>query len=131
MDQIDGEIKNTLELIKDTYNVFGINEIEFYLSTRPEDKFIGEIETWDIAESQLKNVLNSTAGEGNGLPEKVMVPLWTKIDVLLKDAFNKKHQVGTIQLDFQLPNRFELKYVGEDGKRDHQPILVHRAVLDH
>ena len=65
MDQIDGEIKNTLELIKDTYNVFGINEIEFYLSTRPEDKFIGEIETWDIAESQLKNVLNSTAGEGN------------------------------------------------------------------
>lgn len=130
MDQIDGEIKNTLELIKDTYNVFGINEIEFYLSTRPEDKFIGEIETWDIAESQLKNVLNSTAGEGNWATREGDGAFYgPKIDALLKDAFNKKHQVGTIQLDFQLPNRFELKYVGEDGKRDHQPILVHRAVF--
>ena len=60
-----------------------------------------------------------------------MVPFMDQNRRVIKDAFNKKHQVGTIQLDFQLPNRFELKYVGEDGKRDHQPILVHRAVLDH
>ena len=78
----------------------------------------------------MKNVLNSTAGEGNWATREGDGAFYgPKIDVLLKDAFNKKHQVGTIQLDFQLPNRFELKYVGEDGKRDHQPILVHRAVF--
>ncbi|EMG46700.1 MST1 Threonine--tRNA ligase [Candida maltosa Xu316] len=130
MDQIDQEIKNTLTLIKDTYNIFGITDIEFYLSTRPEDKFIGDIETWDIAEDQLKSVLNSTAGEGNWeIREGDGAFYGPKIDVLLKDAFGKKHQVGTIQLDFQLPNRFELKYTGEDGGRNHQPILVHRAVF--
>lgn len=129
MSQIDQEIKNTLTLIKDTYKVFGIDEIEFYLSTRPEEKYIGDIETWNKAEDQLKNVLNSTVGEENWLIREGDGAFYgPKIDVLLKDAFGKKHQVGTIQLDFQLPNRFELKYVGEDGNRDHQPILVHRAV---
>lgn len=129
MSQIDQEIKNTLTLIKDTYKVFGIDDIEFYLSTRPEEKYIGDIETWNKAEDQLKNVLNSTAGEGQWLIREGDGAFYgPKIDVLLKDAFGKKHQVGTIQLDFQLPNRFELKYVGEDGNRDHQPILVHRAV---
>ena len=129
MSQIDQEIKNTLTLIKDTYKVFGIGDIEFYLSTRPEEKYIGDIETWNKAEDQLKNVLNSTAGEGQWLIREGDGAFYgPKIDVLLKDAFGKKHQVGTIQLDFQLPNRFELKYVGEDGNRDHQPILVHRAV---
>ncbi|RCK60994.1 Threonine--tRNA ligase, mitochondrial [Candida viswanathii] len=129
LDQIDQEIKNTLTLIKDTYSVFGINEIEFYLSTRPEEKYIGDIETWNKAEDQLKNVLNSTVGEGNWqIREGDGAFYGPKIDVLLTDAFGKKHQVGTIQLDFQLPNRFDLKYVGEDGNRDHQPILVHRAV---
>ncbi|RCK56453.1 Threonine--tRNA ligase, mitochondrial [Candida viswanathii] len=129
LDQINQEIKNTLTLIKDTYSIFGINEIEFYLSTRPEEKYIGDIETWNKAEDQLKNVLNSTVGAGNWkIREGDGAFYGPKIDVLLTDAFGKKHQVGTIQLDFQLPNRFDLKYVGEDGNRDHQPILVHRAV---
>ncbi|KAG7664611.1 MST1 [[Candida] subhashii] len=132
LSQIDQEIKNTINLIKDTYGVFGIgvNDIEFFLSTRPEDKFMGDIETWNNAEEQLKQVLNSTAGEGKWeIREGDGAFYGPKIDVLLTDAFQKKHQVGTIQLDFQLPARFELKYIGEDGARDHQPILVHRAVF--
>ncbi|EGW34799.1 mitochondrial threonyl tRNA synthetase [Spathaspora passalidarum NRRL Y-27907] len=130
LSQIDQEIKNTINLIKDTYGVFGIgvNDIEFYLSTRPEDKFMGDIETWNVAEQQLKNVLNSTTDkweirEGDG------AFYGPKIDVLLTDAFKKKHQVGTIQLDFQLPSRFELKYISQDGTRTNRPILVHRAVF--
>ncbi|KAI5953607.1 MST1 [Candida jiufengensis] len=128
--QIDQEIKNTINLIKDTYNVFGINKIEYYLSTRPEEKFIGDLETWNDAEDQLKNVLNESTGEGNwSIREGDGAFYGPKIDVLLTDAFQKKHQVGTIQLDFQLPKRFELKYVAEDGSRDNQPILIHRAVF--
>lgn len=130
--QINQEIENTIDLIKHTYGVFGITpeNIEFYLSTRPEDKFIGEISTWDYAEHQLKTVLDSKCGQGNWeIREGDGAFYGPKIDILLHDAFNKKHQVGTIQLDFQLPTRFDLKYIGDDGRHDHQPILIHRAVF--
>jgi threonyl-tRNA synthetase len=132
INQINQEISNTINLIKDTYKTFdiGIDEIEFFLSTRPQDKYIGSIETWDKAELQLTNVLNETAGRGKwSVKEGDGAFYGPKIDVLLTDAFKKKHQVGTIQLDFQLPKRFELKYVSKDGNRDNQPILVHRAVF--
>lgn len=127
MHQINQEITNTIRLIKDTYNVFGIEDVEFFLSTRPE-KHMGDEETWDAAEAQLSAVLEQTAAswqvrEGDG------AFYGPKIDVLLKDAFGKKHQVGTIQLDFQLPARFQLKYVSQDGGRDNQPIMIHRAVF--
>lgn len=130
MEQVNQEIENTLTLIKNTYKTFGIkeNEIEFNLSTRPEEKFIGEIETWDQAEDKLKQVLDSTTANwkidhGGG------AFYGPKVDVLLTDAFQKKHQVGTVQLDFQLPDRFDLKYVSEDGNRNNQPIMIHRAVF--
>lgn len=132
MGQINQEIHNTINLIKGTYKVFGIGEkdIEYFLSTRPEEKFMGDIETWNMAEEQLKNVLDTAAGQGNWqINEGGGAFYGPKIDVLLTDAFNKKHQVGTIQLDFQLPARFDLKYVAEDGTRDNQPIMVHRAVF--
>ncbi|KAI5949657.1 MST1 [Candida margitis] len=126
---IDQEIKNTLDLIKNTYGVFGINEVEYYLSTRP-DKYIGEIATWDEAETQLKKVLDASTETGSWqIREGDGAFYGPKIDVLLTDAFDKKHQVGTIQLDFQLPKRFDLKYVAEDGSRNNQPILIHRAVF--
>lgn len=126
MDQIEAEIDNTLKLIRDTYKVFGITNIEYYLSTRPE-KYIGEISTWNDAEAQLASVLNKQ-GKWQERPEDGAF-YGPKIDVLLTDAFGKKHQVGTIQLDFQLPQRFNLKYIGKDGTHDHQPILIHRAVF--
>lgn len=129
--QINQEIGSTISLIKDTYNVFGIDseKIEFFLSTRPE-KFMGDVLTWDNAEAQLAQVLNSTAGEGKWqIREGDGAFYGPKIDVLITDAFEKKHQVGTIQLDFQLPARFDLKYITSDGSRDNRPIMVHRAVF--
>lgn len=132
MDQIHQEITNTINLIKDTYNVFGIDstkDVDFFLSTRPE-KFIGDAQTWDEAESQLASVLDTTAGKNKwSIREGDGAFYGPKIDILLTDAFNKKHQVGTIQLDFQLPARFELKYISRNGERDNQPIMIHRAVF--
>lgn len=129
LSQVEEEIANTVKLILETYKVFGIaGEIKFALSTRPEDKYIGDIETWNEAEKMLSSVL---AGSGN---------VWTlkqgdgafygpKIDVQLTDAFGKAHQVGTIQLDFQLPSRFDLTYIDQQGARDKRPIMIHRAVF--
>lgn len=132
MSQVHQEIENTVNLIKDTYNVFGIDsktDVDFFLSTRPE-KFIGDVKTWDDAESQLASVLNTAAGENKwSFREGDGAFYGPKIDILLTDAFNKKHQVGTIQLDFQLPARFELKYISKNGDRDNQPIMIHRAVF--
>lgn len=129
--QINEEITNTINLIKDTYSVFGIDsakDVEFYLSTRPE-KFMGEIEAWDEAENQLRDVLNATAGkDGWKIRDGDGAFYGPKIDILLTDAFGKKHQVGTIQLDFQLPSRFELKYTAQSGSKV-QPIMIHRAVF--
>lgn len=129
--QINQEITNTINLIKDTYNVFGIDstkDVDFLLSTRPE-KYMGESQTWDEAEKQLASVLDVCAGEGWSVREGDGAFYGPKIDVLLTDAFGKKHQVGTIQLDFQLPARFQLKYISESGDRNNQPIMVHRAVF--
>lgn len=130
--QINQEITNTINLIKDTYNVFGIDsvkDVDFFLSTRPE-KYMGESKTWDEAEKQLADVLDKATGDGGwSIREGDGAFYGPKIDVLLTDAFGKKHQVGTIQLDFQLPTRFQLKYISQNGDRDNQPIMVHRAVF--
>lgn len=130
--QINSEIKNTIQMLKDVYKVFGIegDNIEYFLSTRPEEKYIGDLITWDEAESQLTDVLDEIVGrkkweirDGDG------AFYGPKIDVLLKDAFGKKHQVGTIQLDFNLPEKFHLKYRSADGSDLNRPIMVHRAVF--
>lgn len=128
--QIALEINNTINLIKDTYKVFGIesSDIDFFLSTRPE-KYIGEKDAWDEAERQLTNVLNESCGEqGWRVREGDGAFYGPKIDVLLTDAFQKSHQVGTIQLDFQLPQRFNLQYTSPNGDKA-QPIMIHRAVF--
>ncbi|KAM9893700.1 hypothetical protein OXX59_004598 [Metschnikowia pulcherrima] len=127
--QLPEEISNTLKMIKDTYAVFGIAEkdIEFYLSTRPE-KYMGEPETWQTAEQQLAEALDACTDKWQERPGDGAF-YGPKIDVLLTDAFGKRHQVGTVQLDFQLPQRFQLSYTGADGSREHRPIMVHRAVF--
>lgn len=132
LNQINLEIENTINLIKDSYGVFGIahSDIEFFLSTRPEESYIGDLETWTNAEAQLTAVLDETVGQGKWeVREGDGAFYGPKIDILLTDAFGKKHQVGTIQLDFQLPQRFKLKYIAKDGSHDNQPIMVHRAVF--
>lgn len=130
MHQIHSEITNTINLIKDTYAVFGIDStknVDFFLSTRPE-KYMGDLATWDRAEAQLTQVLEQCTDrwkvrEGDG------AFYGPKIDVLVTDAFGKQHQVGTVQLDFQLPARFDLKYTSATGSRENRPIMVHRAVF--
>lgn len=130
MSQINQEILNTLSLITDTYKVFDLhNDIKFYLSTRPES-FIGDINTWDVAEEELKKVLNQGPGENNwAIKPQDGAFYGPKIDVMITDNYGKTHQVGTIQLDFNLPERFSLKYIDSSGNRDNQPILIHRAVF--
>ncbi|CAA9988286.1 threonine--tRNA ligase, putative [Plasmodium knowlesi strain H] len=110
-DQIKEEVLNTLHFIFFIYDLFGF-KYELFLSTRPK-KFIGNISTWDFAEQGLKDALNSAniswkINEGDG------AFYGPKIDILLRDSINRTHQCGTIQLDFQLPCRFNLQYKNKD-----------------
>lgn len=122
--QIMEEIRGVLGLMSDVYAIFDLR-FELRLSTRPE-KFLGEIETWNNAEEQLKQALDAfgqpwSTNEGDG------AFYGPKIDVTLLDALGRKHQCATIQLDFNLPQRFDLSYVNEKGEFD-RPVMVHRAI---
>ncbi|PIA19337.1 putative threonyl-tRNA synthetase 1, cytoplasmic [Coemansia reversa NRRL 1564] len=124
--QVESEIEDCLRLISEMYEIFGFISYEFTLSTRPE-KFIGNTSEWDEAEAALMDALHKsgkpwTLNAGDG------AFYGPKIDVRVHDALGRKHQTATIQLDFQLPQRFQLKYIGSDGQ-SHQPVMIHRAVL--
>ena len=125
--QIGTEIKNILELTKELYSVFGLDYV-LTLSTRPED-YMGEIETWNRAEADLKKVMNEICGDNNyRINEGDGAFYGPKIDIKMKDCLGREWQMGTIQLDFQLPQRFELYYIDEDGERK-TPIMIHRAIF--
>ena len=123
-DQIESEIKNVIELIDKMYGVFGFN-YSIELSTRPEDS-MGSDELWESAERSLQNVL-----DGLGVPYHVNEGdgafYGPKIDFHIKDAIKRSHQCATIQLDFQMPEKFDLTYVGEDNQK-HRPVVIHRAI---
>ncbi|KAI5781806.1 hypothetical protein EDC01DRAFT_619330 [Geopyxis carbonaria] len=106
--QITQEILSTLELIKTVYKVFNLPTPELVLSTRPEN-YIGDVEEWDRAEAALKQALDSS-GQSWSLNEGDGAFYGPKIDVILQDSDGKRHQTATIQLDFQLPQRFGLEY---------------------
>ncbi|KAL7989103.1 hypothetical protein Chor_008022, partial [Crotalus horridus] len=108
MEQIEGEIKNCLEFLRTVYDVFGFS-FKLHLSTRPE-KFLGDIEVWNQAEKQLENSLNEF-GEKWELNPGDGAFYGPKIDIQIKDAIGRYHQCATIQLDFQLPLRFNLSYM--------------------
>ncbi|WCN37214.1 threonine--tRNA ligase [Aneurinibacillus uraniidurans] len=123
-DQIESEIKNVIELIDKMYGVFGF-QYSIELSTRPEDS-MGSDELWESAERSLQNVLDGlgvpyTINEGDG------AFYGPKIDFHIKDAIKRSHQCATIQLDFQMPEKFDLTYVGEDNQK-HRPVVIHRAI---
>ena len=124
-DQLHQEILNIINFIRDTMKIFNF-EYEMEISTRP-DKFIGTLEDWDKAEKILKEVL-----EGEGIPFDINEGdgafYGPKIDVKLKDAIGRKWQCATIQVDFALPERFELQYVDTDGIRK-RPVMLHRVIL--
>jgi threonyl-tRNA synthetase len=123
--QIKSEIENALNFLLDVYSKFGF-QFEIGLSTRP-DKFIGDIEIWNNAEKELSNLLNDS---GLKWTEKAKDGAFygPKIDIHLTDSLNRKHQCGTIQLDFQLPKRFELNFITENGDHD-VPVIIHRAIF--
>jgi len=126
-EQIGSEVKDIIEIAKEMYSVFGL-DYQLTLSTRPED-FMGEIETWDRAESDLKKVLNEICGENNyRINEGDGAFYGPKIDIKMHDCLGREWQMGTVQLDFQLPQRFNLTYIDKEGNKK-MPILVHRALL--
>ena len=127
-EQIGSEIKDIIEIAKYLYSVFGL-EYKLTLSTRPEEDFMGEIETWDKAESDLRKVLDEICGEGNyQVNEGDGAFYGPKIDIKMKDCLGREWQMGTVQLDFQLPQRFNLHYIDKDGNKK-TPIMVHRALF--
>ena len=134
-DQIETEIENIFDFLKYVYGVFGF-EFKMELSTRPE-KYVGEIETWNGAEAKLESALMTWGGNWEGNPGDGAF-YGPKIDIMISDALRRWHQCATIQLDFQLPNRFELEFKAKDnkdGKDDtnaeayERPVMIHRAIL--
>lgn len=121
-DQIENEMNQCLLFLKDIYAIFGF-EFEMALSTRPDD-FIGSIDIWDKAEDYLKKALDGCDWHLN---EKDGAFYGPKIDVKIKDSLGRSHQCATIQLDFNLPERFKLAYTNEEGV-DERPIMIHRAI---
>ncbi|XP_040011983.1 threonine--tRNA ligase 1, cytoplasmic [Xiphias gladius] len=126
MDQIEEEIKGCLDFLRTVYGVFGFT-FKLNLSTRPE-KFLGDPEVWDQAEKQLENSLNDF-GEKWVLNPGDGAFYGPKIDIQIKDAIGRYHQCATIQLDFQLPIRFNLTFVSHDGNDKTSPVIIHRAIL--
>ncbi|MDO4295910.1 MAG: threonine--tRNA ligase [bacterium] len=126
-DQIADEIKDIMEIATEIYNTFGLSYVA-ELSTRPDD-YMGDIEVWNKAEAELKDILNTVYGEGNyEINEGDGAFYGPKIDLKMKDALGREWQMGTIQLDFQLPLNFEMKYVAQDGTQK-QPVMIHRAIF--
>lgn len=122
--QIEDEIKNVLSLVDDIYSVFGLT-YHLELSTMPENH-IGDVKDWEVAETGLKNALDHIGrdyyiNEGDG------AFYGPKIDIHIKDAIGRTWQCGTIQLDMQLPKRFNLEYIDENGEKK-EPVMIHRVI---
>lgn len=126
LEQVQEEVKRTMKMIFTAYEMFDFKNVKVNLSTRPEKK-AGSDETWDIAEEALRQALTSSGNEffikeGDG------AFYGPKIDIEVADALGRYHQLGTIQLDFQLPERFELSFTNKEGNEE-RPVVVHRALL--
>ncbi len=125
-DQIEVEIGKVVEMILNTYELFEFTDVEINLSTRPE-KRVGSEELWDHAESTLEQVLKKL-GRPYAINKGDGAFYGPKIDFRVSDALKRKHQLGTIQLDFSMPERFGLEYTDSDNTPK-RPVMVHRAVL--
>ena len=124
-EQIGEEVERLLRLVQRVYADFGLTP-EMKLSTRPAE-FMGEVSTWNHAEAELKKALEAvgvayTVNEGDG------AFYGPKIDFAVTDALGRKWQCATVQLDYQLPQQFELKYIGADNA-EHRPVVIHRAIF--
>ena len=125
-DQVEDEINGVLDLTFFLMKSFGFDEYDVMLSTRPE-KAVGEAEQWELATASLRNTLEARGIE-YGLDEGGGAFYGPKIDIHIRDAIGRLWQCTTVQFDFNLPERFGLTYIGEDG-REHRPYMIHRALL--
>ena len=125
-DQLEDEISNILELNLKILETFGFDQYDIYLSTRPE-KYVGSDEHWEKSTDALKQALEKRGLEYQLDPGEGVF-YGPKIDIKIKDVLGRSWQCSTIQVDFNLPERFEVNYIGEDGK-EHQPIMIHRALM--
>lgn len=125
-DQILQEVRAVSQAILDLYGLFGFRSVRICLSTRPE-KAQGSLETWDFAVAALKQALDDQKLDYR-IDEGAGAFYGPKIDFLVTDALQREHQLGTIQLDFSMPERFGLKYTTGDGS-DQQPVMIHRAMF--
>ena len=126
LDQIRSEIVEVIRFVDDTLKMFNM-DYEVELSTRPTEKFVGEIAIWDQAEQALKEALEES-GKPYVLNEGDGAFYGPKIDFKLKDAIGRTWQCSTVQLDFNLPERFDLKFTDKDGQAK-RPIMIHRAIF--
>ncbi|KAL5100526.1 hypothetical protein RYX36_004853 [Vicia faba] len=124
--QVKDEVRKALDFIDYVYQIFGFT-YELKLSTRPENK-LGDDETWDRAESALKEALDEF-GKPWQLNEGDGAFYGPKIDISVSDALSRKFQCATLQLDFQLPDRFKLEFSAEDEAKIERPVMIHRAIL--
>jgi threonyl-tRNA synthetase len=125
-EKIEEEVRFTVKFCLHILHRFGFHDITAYLSTRPE-KAVGDNAKWEQATASLRNALEAE-GMAYDVDEGGGAFYGPKIDMKIKDALGREWQLGTIQFDFNLPERFNLTYTGEDGK-EHQPYMVHRALL--
>ncbi|MBR1601092.1 MAG: threonine--tRNA ligase [Alphaproteobacteria bacterium] len=127
-EQMEEECINTMKLIFNIYKDFGFENIKIYLSTRPDSIYrIGSDEIWDLCENSLAHALekHGYAYEINPGEGAFYGP---KLEFILKDAIGREWQCGTIQVDMNLPERFDISYIGEDGEK-HRPVMLHRALF--
>jgi len=125
-EQMEEECISTMKLIFDIYKDFGFDKIKIYLSTRPE-KRIGSDEIWDLCEKSLAQALERHGYEYE-INEGEGAFYGPKLEFILRDAIGREWQCGTIQVDMNLPQRFDISYIGEDGEK-HQPVMLHRALF--
>ena len=120
------EVKNFLDMLTETYKTFGFKDIRLTLSLRPE-KRAGKDEFWDLAEEQLRNVLKNYDNDFQEI-EGEGAFYGPKIDIFVPDAMGREWQLGTAQMDFSLPERFNLDFINTEGNKE-RPVVIHRAML--
>jgi len=126
-DQILPEISSCLSFVERVYTAFQFPQYDFTLSTRPKDGYIGSLQEWENAEGALRKALDVT-GKPWTIKEGDGAFYGPKIDIMIRDSAGRSHQTATIQLDFQLPRRFNLRYSDENDQIQ-TPVIVHRAIL--
>ena len=125
-EQILSEVQGFIAMLMESYRTFGFEEPKVMLSLRPE-KHVGSQEMWDRAEAELEDVLRQSGLDYEPKPGEGAF-YGPKIDFFVPDAIGREWQLGTIQLDFSLPERFDLEYIAEDGSQQ-RPVVLHRAML--